>query len=94
MKLLETIELRSPEDPAGLPVKEFLADEVIRQADPRPVEIRIYRNVVFEYDISVHLYWDSPEVLPRKSALAVDLHRVLGEYGLVNHKIWKEEKIK
>ena len=53
--------------------------------------IRVYRNVPNEYEMSVHLYWDSGSLKPEGSELGRTLIHIFKDYGLTNHSVWKEE---
>jgi len=53
--------------------------------------IRVYRNASYEYEMSVHLYWDSGSLKPEGSDLARTLIHIFKEYGLTNHSVWKEK---
>ena len=53
--------------------------------------IRIYRNTSNEYEMSVHLYWDSGSLKSEGSDLGRTLIHIFKGYGLTNHSVWKEE---
>ena len=53
--------------------------------------IRIYRNASNEYEMSVHLYWDSGSLKFEGSDLGRTLIHIFKDYGLTNHSVWKEE---
>ena len=89
MKTLEIIHLRL----AGQNPQTLV--EVIRKsidAEPEPMDIRIYRHTRLETDLVVHLHREVAEKSDRASDLGARLASVLREHGMVEHSVWEELK--
>ncbi len=55
------------------------------------LKVRVYRSSRYSTDISIHLTWGhDPGV---ESALGRSISEALGELGLINHTVWKEQEV-
>jgi len=54
-------------------------------------EIKLYRHVVVDSDLSIHLYWESERPAPQGSAAGLCLMHLLKAFGLISHSVWFEE---
>ena len=90
MKWLEVIELRSVGSHREMLESQLqkllhqLEEEVGEQA------VNVYRRVMIDSDLSIHLLHDSAGVEPGGSPLGLRLASSLKEFGLVNHSVWIE----
>lgn len=50
--------------------------------------VRLYRNLSYETDMSVQLFWDVPQKRPEKTDIGFHLAQLLTPFGLIDHKIW------
>ncbi len=92
MNWIEIISLRSNGN-----VKESLIYELLKpvaEGDKSNglLAVKIYRNAWIHTDISVHLHWKSTKTEQQRSAMGLCLAQTLGEFGLVNHSAWVEER--
>lgn len=90
MKWLEVIKLRSAGGSSGL-LEELLLP-IFRSNQSGLLEMKTYRHVALETDVSVHLHWNSEMPEPNGSALGLCLAQALKEFGLIDHSVWVEEK--
>ena len=93
MKWIEIITVRT----AGTPGKEVIAD-ILRGIDAnsgreKPVMVKLFSHATVESDLSIHIQWEAARMDRRKSSIGLELAGLLGDFGLVNHSVWIEEKI-
>jgi hypothetical protein len=90
MKWVEMIELRSVENNRELlePQLQQLIHDVSK--DTHAPTIKVYKRVMIDTDVSIHLVHDSTHVERSGSPLGVRLASSLQEFGLVNHNVWVE----
>jgi len=55
--------------------------------------VRVYRNAMYETDLSIHLCWDSATSSPAKTSVGIQLSKLLTRFGLINHKILRPAQI-
>jgi hypothetical protein len=93
MKWLEVIELRAVGSNRELleshlqKLMHHMDEEAGTQA------INMYRRVMIDSDVSIHLVYDSDDVKKSGgplSSLGLQLASGLKEFGLVNHSVWIE----
>jgi hypothetical protein len=53
------------------------------------VAMHVYRNISYETDFSIHLYWDSAMAGPTKTDVGIQLSNSLTRFGLTDHKVWQ-----
>ncbi len=92
MNWIEIISLRSVGSVSGGLLEELLRS--INESDlpsdslSRLHQIRIYRHSVVEFDLSIHLYWESEAEVQDKSPLALRICSALKGMGLLDHSVW------
>ncbi len=91
MRWLEIIKLRSARIGEGSR-DEFLRSLVKSSQSGKAVEIKTYRHAALEYDVSVHLHWESDRPEQDGTALGLRLAQALKEFGLTDHSIWIEDE--
>ena len=90
MKWLEIIELRSVESSRKL-IEEQLQSLLNEFGmESKKQEMNVYRRVMIDTDIRIHLLHDSKKVKNSGSRLGLRLVSALKPFGLVNHSIWIE----
>jgi hypothetical protein len=92
MNWVEIITLRSKGNLQESIIKELLKSVAGGGENNGLLEIKIYRNVWIDTDMSVHLHWKSIPAELRGSAMGLRLVHILKEFGLVNHSAWVEER--
>ncbi len=55
----------------------------------KQVCVRLYRNLSYETDMSVQLFWNAPQKLPAKTDTGFRLAQLLTPFGLIDHKVWE-----
>ena len=90
MKWLEMIELRAAINNRKLLESQLqqLMHDVDQEAHTQL--IKVYRRVMLDTDVSIHLFHDSTPVERDGSPLGLRLASSLKEFGLVNHRVWIE----
>ncbi len=53
----------------------------------------LYRNMIYETDLTVHLCWDLAMISPAKTSLGIQLSKLLIRFGLIDHQIWQTIQI-
>lgn len=91
MKSLEIITLRSGTKPEKTTFRELVKEIEAADVEEGPVGFRLYRHAAVESDLSIHIHRENVRGTPAKSALGLELARLFGEFGLVNHSVWIEE---
>ena len=92
MKWLEIVELRTASTNTDA-VERYLGDWVHKiKIDEKLPQIKIYRRVLVETDISVHLAYESKTMKIDFSSPGTQLASQLKEFGLVNHSVWVEQR--
>ena len=91
MKWMEVIKLRIAETSPELVEQKIikLITDVNKYDSMK--EIKLYRHVMLDNDVSVHLLWESEKIEPHGSATGLCLLHVLKEFGLISHSVWIEE---
>ena len=94
MKWLEMIELRSVECHRELLESQLqqLMHDMNKETDAQA--IKIYRRIMLETDLSIHLFHNSKNVERNGSSLGLRLASSLKEFGVVNHSVWTEMSVK
>lgn len=91
MEWLEIIEIRAVGNQRKIVESQLqnLIDEFNQEANLQA--IKVYRNVMLESDLSIHLFHNSAISETGCSAVCTRLVSSLKDYGLVNHTVWFEE---
>jgi hypothetical protein len=90
MAWLEIIEIRavgSNRELLELQLQDLI-NEVNREANLQA--IKMYRHVILDTDLSIHLFHDSKNADTGCSPICTRLVSSLKDFGLVNHTIWVE----
>ena len=93
MKWVEIIKVRMVGgEPESLIETEILQDFRTMEKGNQPTTITLYHHATVESDLSIHIYWESDTVSPRKSSVGVRIVDAIGKLGVVNHSLWIEDE--
>lgn len=53
------------------------------------VKVKIYRNTIYDMDLSIHIYRESDAQAPVKTACGIRLSKLLTRFGIVDHNVWR-----
>jgi hypothetical protein len=56
------------------------------------VEMKTYRHVNLETDLSIHLHWQTERPEQNGSALGLRIAEAFKEFGLIDHSVWVEKE--
>lgn len=94
MKWLEIIEFRSVNSDRSYLEQQL--NSLIKEINTGSSQgvIEVYNRLTVESDFSIHLFHDSEEADINGSQLGLRLVSALREFGLVNHSVWIEQRVK
>ncbi len=94
MTRLEMIEIRTTEK-NNAALEAYLASwQTEVYADEKAPLVKIYRHAALDTDFSIHLRYDAQTNENDFSVLSERLSAALKEFGLVNHTVWIERRLK
>lgn len=91
MKWVEIITLRCFAKTEREFVDEFLNLVRRQKGAGFPESIAIYRHLVVETDLSIHMRWETATKPLCESFLGQQIAYTLKNHGLLNHSIWIED---
>lgn len=91
MKWVEIIKIRTVGIPESLLVSEIFEDFSSMGKGMSPSVMKLYHHATVESDHSIHIYWESETVSPRKSPVGLRIVESIGALGVANHSIWVED---
>lgn len=93
MKWTEIITVRTAGTPGKDVIANILSDIGTSARGESPLMIKLFSHATVESDLSIHIQWEASRMDRRKSSIGLELAGLLGDFGLVNHSVWIEEKI-
>ncbi len=57
------------------------------------MEVKVYRNTIYDLDLSIHIYRESGGVVPAKTACGLRLSKLLTRFGIVDHSVWRPVQV-
>lgn len=93
MKWIEIITVRTAGTPGTKVVADILRGIGANAGREKPVMVKLFSHATVESDLSIHIQWEASRMDHRKSSIGLELAGLLGDFGLVNHSVWIEEKI-
>jgi hypothetical protein len=57
------------------------------------MEVKVYRNFIYDMDLSIHIYRESGAVAPAKTACGIRLSKLLTRFGIVDHNVWRQVQL-
>jgi hypothetical protein len=93
MRWMEIIRLRTTRVPPRHVSDLFLDLANGAAAEPGLVGVRMHRSASRQTDLAFTLSWDTATLDPRGSRTGLTIAEELKAFGLVDHSIWREEKI-
>jgi hypothetical protein len=89
-KWIEVIRLRSVGKGSNL-LEECLMS-LDKSTQSELVEMKTYRHVNLETDLSIHLHWQTERPEQNGSALGLRIAEAFKEFGLIDHSVWVEKE--
>jgi hypothetical protein len=89
-KWIEVIRLRSVGKGSDL-LEECLMS-LDKSTQSELVEMKTYRHVNLETDLSIHLHWQTERPEQNGSALGLRIAEAFKEFGLIDHSVWVEKE--
>jgi hypothetical protein len=94
VKYVEIVYLRAGGGTESLVTPDFLFSLVDGAETEGLLTVKILSRLHIPTDVGIHLEWQGKKLPRGGSPLGLRLARILQDYGLINHTIWKEEKEK
>jgi hypothetical protein len=57
------------------------------------VSVNVYRNTIYDMDLSIHIHRESGAVFPAKTACGIRLSKLLTRFGIVDHNVWQQVQL-
>ena len=91
MQWIEIIKVRAAGTREKQTVADMLKDFNRMDGGTMPASVKLYHHATVESDLSIHIYWESETMPPRKSPMGLRIVETIGSLGLVNHSVWIED---
>jgi hypothetical protein len=93
MSWLEVITVRTAGSSEFTKALEFCRQMNQSLKPEEKMSVKIYRNINYDMDLSVHIYRDAAEMVPAKTACGIRLSKLLNRFGIVDHNVWRPVQI-
>jgi hypothetical protein len=93
MSWLEIITVRTAGNTEYLNALEFCRQMNQSLKAEKKMRVKVYRNINYDMDLSVHIYRDTAEEVPTKTACGIRLSKLLNRFGIVDHNVWQPVQI-
>jgi hypothetical protein len=57
------------------------------------MKVNVYRNTIYNMDLSIHIHRESGAVFPAKTACGIRLSKLLSRFGIVDHNVWQQVQL-
>lgn len=89
MEWIEVVTVRTAGKSEFLDALDFFSQINQNLKSEKTLKVKLYRNVNYDMDLSIHFYRESGAVAPAKTACGIRLSKLLNRFGLVDHNVWQ-----
>jgi hypothetical protein len=89
MSWLEIITVRTAGNIEFMKALQFCREMNQDLTAEEKTSVKVFRNTNYDMDLSIHIYRDTAEEIPSKTACGIQLSKLLNRYGIVDHNVWR-----
>ncbi len=93
MNWIEVVTVRTAGEDEFMTALDFCAQMNQSLKGEGSMEVKAYRNSIYDMDLSIHIYRVSGAVAPAKTACGIRLSKLLSRFGIVDHNVWQQVQL-
>ena len=89
MNWIEVVTVRTAGETEFMKALDFCSQMNQSLKEDGTMRVNVYRNTIYDMDLSIHIYRESGAEAPVKTACGIRLSKLLTRFGIVDHNVWR-----